>query len=384
MLLLSEGKMKYEELRTRIQEHPKLTGCVTIDRAPLITPGFPGTFNLSFTEDPWLKEYGRYVDFDKDYIFSTVQSCIRPEDIPRISTEDSWKYLGVFELADLTGIASFAKKPNYEAIQHELIDNLVRFITGLGIPLSKIHPSYARGDAMSSITEGKYTIDFTIPEDTISKAGFLKAGIPESNLIPDSSRDTFLCPFLRTSMPYSMPYSMPWGYRNEINVDISTDSTPKLLDVGTIEYILWKPRLKGDYKPENVVSIDEANFGVSLAAVGLERLCMATNGLKRVQDVDHLVPFYEEMLRTTKTDNLLAGESLRALHRIYADITIYGLTISRHQKMKIRDLIRNIPETINTEALRTLLTIHTETQSWHKNLQKGIEPTIQRIEEYRK
>lgn len=42
--------MKYSDLRQRVLEHPKYEGCVSVERAPLITPGFPGTFNLSFTE----------------------------------------------------------------------------------------------------------------------------------------------------------------------------------------------------------------------------------------------------------------------------------------------------------------------------------------------
>ena len=82
-----------QHCRERIQNWPKHSEIVKVERAPIITPGFPGTFNLSFTEDPWLKEYGKFVDFDHDYHFSTIQSCIRPNDFPLLHTAASWKYL---------------------------------------------------------------------------------------------------------------------------------------------------------------------------------------------------------------------------------------------------------------------------------------------------
>jgi len=34
--------MKYEELRQKVQNHPKYEGCVKIERSPLINSGFPG------------------------------------------------------------------------------------------------------------------------------------------------------------------------------------------------------------------------------------------------------------------------------------------------------------------------------------------------------
>ncbi|MBS3083694.1 hypothetical protein J4423_02720 [Candidatus Pacearchaeota archaeon] len=368
--------MKYQDLRNLVENWPKHEGCVKIERAPLITPGFPGTFNLSFTEDPWLKEYGRYVDFDHNYIFSTVQSCVRPEDLPRLGTQDSWKYLGVFEIADLTGILSLVKRPDYKKLQEGQIDNLIRFLEAVGIPKESVYPSYAKGGCIKEITQGKYPFDFLIPEDSLSKNAFLNAGIPERNILPDLSRDTFLCPFLRTSMPYSMPYSMPWGYRNEIN--IGTDSG-KRLDVGTIEYILWKPRFSGLYNPKNILDIEEANFGVSLVAVGLERLCMVVNDLRRVQDVDYIKPFYEVL----GNEEFLGGESLRAIHRIYSDITSYNCLPGRHQKEKIRNFIQDIPRSISREQIKDLLIIHTKTQPWHQNLERGIDSTLERISQYR-
>lgn len=369
--------MKYEELRRLLQERQKYPGCVRIARAPLINPGFPGTFNLSFTEDPWLKKYGQYVDFDHDYVFSTIQSCVRPQDIPLIDTDKSSKYLGVFEIADLAGIVNLAQKPDYAVLQKKQIEDLITLFRQLGIAPDKIHPSYNTGGSVAQLTKGKYAFDFAVPLDEISKNAFLEAGVPEENLIPDATRDTLL------SLHMHRP--TPWGYRNEVNINIGSKESPILLDVATLEYMPWKPKFQGDTcDSKNIIGLEEQTCGVSLAGVGLERLCMAINGLKRVQDVDHIAPVYGEFKRLFGTENCVGVESLRALHRIYSDVASYGCVPGRHQKSKIRDLLRNVPEQIEPDQINALLTIHTETQPWHHNLQEGIEPTMQRIEAYRK
>lgn len=364
--------MKYKDLRDKVRNHPKYEGCVNVERAPLITPGFPGTFNLSFTEHDWLKEYGRYTDFDHNFIFSTTQSCIRPDDFLELSNQNSWKYLGVFEIGDLTGIINLQKKPDYRVLQLRQVRDLVNFLGNLGIALDRIHPSYCSGGSVRDLTEGKYNLGIEIPQDNISKQAFLEAGVPEENLIPDKSRDTLL------SLHLHRPTS--WAYRNEVNVNIGTKEKPVLLDVGTLEYFMWKPLFFGETdKSKNIVTLTESKDGVSLCAFGLERLSMAQDGLLRVQDVDYLIPFYKQL-----GSNLLVGESLRALHRIYSDITTMNVKPGRHQGQKIRKFIQNVPCGINGSYLRDLLTIHSETQPWHDNLKEGIESTIERIGQYRK
>lgn len=71
--------IRYADLRDKLIAWPKYPGTRPVLRAPLITAGFPGTFNMSYTEHHWLQEYGSYTDWDHDYAVSTVQSCVRPE-----------------------------------------------------------------------------------------------------------------------------------------------------------------------------------------------------------------------------------------------------------------------------------------------------------------
>ena len=66
------GKMSYGELRKFLAGVEKYPGCKKYKRAPLVHEGFPGTFNLSFTEYDMFKEYGGYSEFSKDLIFSTI------------------------------------------------------------------------------------------------------------------------------------------------------------------------------------------------------------------------------------------------------------------------------------------------------------------------
>jgi hypothetical protein len=368
-------KMKYQELREMIQNWPKYPDCVKIERSPLIHEGFPGTFNLSFCEKHWLDEYGRYIDFPHDFIFSTVQSCIRPDDIQLIAT-NAWKYLGVFEMADVTGMIGLINKPDYVQLQGCQIASLIKLLKSIGISENRIYPTYCAGGKVAELTRGKYSFDFNIPEDKTSKNAFLDRGIPENNLSKDTTRDTFL------SLHLHRP--TPWGYRNEILVNVGSEEKPKLLDVATVEYCKWRAIYNGhEMNSKNIVGLKEFENGVSIVAVGLERLCMIVNDLERVQDIDYIKPFYDSMTRLAGNENLLAGESLRGLHRIYSDIQSYGCNPGRHQKAKINQLIQNIPKEITPEHMKFLLRIHSETQPWHNNLREGIGSTIERIERYR-
>ncbi len=362
--------MNYQQLREKIQNQPKSAGCATIERSPLLNSGFSGTFNLSFTEDPWLREYGGYLDFGHDYIFSTIQSCIRHNDIGLIGTEQSWKYLGVFEISDLGGMINLRHRPDYAQLQRQRIRELLKFLHSVGISSEHIYPSYHGGGPLGEVTNGKYSFRYQVPEDKISKEGFVESGVPEKNLIVDRSRDTLL------SLHVHRP--TPWGYRNEINVNIGTKDVPRLLDIGTLEYMLWKPIFSGEEIPSNIIDLDELSQGISVTGIGLERLCMVINGLERVQDVDYIKPVYTSVQLPP-----LAIESIRALHRIYADITRWELTPGRQRKKKMRDLLRNIPAEYPLDQIRDGLSVHADNQPWHPELYAGIEPTLERIALYR-
>ncbi len=318
-----------------------------------------------------MEEYGNYVNIDHDWHFSIIQSAIRFNDFPLINSENSWKYLGVFEISDITGIQTFSYHPDYQRVQKENIAGLITFLSDMGIDKKRIFPSYCAGGSLQEITAGKYRFGFQVPEDKVSREAFLEAGIPEKNLALDKSRATFLSLNLYGN-------TSPWGYRNEVNLILKSG---QLLDIATAEYFLWKPvKNKGE-----IIGLDKSKFGCSLSGVGLERLCMVANGLERVQDVDSIRPFYETLEKRTNNMDYLAGESLRALHRIFSDVKYFGLSdkLSKNRKEKIRIMLRNLGRTkLTIPDISDLLQVHSQSQPWHPEMEEGIKPTIERIEQY--
>jgi len=383
------GMTSYLELRTRLQTWPKYDGCKTVTRAPLLTAAFPGAFNMSSTEHHWLGEYGGFLDWEHDYVFSTVQSCVRADDVERLRLGGRW-HLGVFEMADLNGEIAFARRPDYHRLQSWQLEELVRFLATAGIPADRVHASYCAGGPVAELTRGAYDVPVVIPPDTLSHDALCGAGVPEENLIPDRTRDTLL------SLHVHRP--TPWGYRNEIFVNIGTRRDPDLVDVATSEYLTWRPVFEGSQvRREDIVDLAELDAGALGVGVGVERLCAVVNGLDRVHDVDYLRPFYIALRNalpdTTPAEIHVAGESVRALHRIYTDLHFHPDALFRSgahgerrlspkRRKRSARLKRNVPRTLDSATLAQILHQHAGTQPWHEHLADAIPATVQAIADY--
>jgi hypothetical protein len=382
----------YAELRAALESWPKHPGCRRVRRAPLVTPGFPGTFNMSYTEHHWLAEYGRFVDWDHDLPISTVQSCVRLADLEQIAAGEDWRYLGVFEMADLSGEVALRDRPEYAPLYARQAAEVVRFLEQHGIARERIHASYCVGGSVAHLTRGAYGFDFEVPCDAVCRDAFLAAGVPERNLIADDTRATLLSLHIHRATP--------WGHRNEIFVEVEGLGGTRLLDVATGEYLLWNPVFRGDEAERaNLVGLSPMRNGYYGVSFGVERLCMAVNGLERVQDVDCLRPFYDELRaqrgRALDPADWLAGESLRILHRIYTDRDHHPeaavrrdargeRTLSVRRRRKLAALKRNLPLALGARALERLLARHAEAQPWHAYLDKSIEVVLREVETYRR
>lgn len=392
-----EKPKTYSDLRGYVQKLDKFPGCEIRARAPLFHEGFPGTFNLSFTEYDWLKDYGGFSNFNYDSIVSTIQSCIRSQDILEHikyhnirNNNELRKYLGVFEMADLAGQVVLSGKRQTEGYTPEeihtyKIKQLVDTLTGLGLETSRIFPTYHVGGEIGVITNGKYNLDSKfkiIPADVCSMDGFIRAGIPPENLISDRTRDTFLSLHLNQKTP--------WGYRNEINYNIGSNEKPILLDIGTLERCLWFPVYNGKETAENIVSLNDIPHTISVGGLGLERLWMAVEGLDDITKVDYIKQFYDvfraEAPSLTDDQRYRAGEVIRTLHRIYSDCNSYELKLSQNRDKKVRKFLQilrdNIGDVLNRKNLESLLAANTYAQPWHSNLGAGELPTSDRIMNY--
>jgi hypothetical protein len=381
----------YALLRERLRDWPKYPGCEPRERAPLLTAAFPGSFNMSFTEHHWLAELGGFLSWDRSLVFSTIQSCVRLGDFAALTADAGHRYLGVFELADLCGAIALAQPADYATLQGWQLAELIRLFEQLGIEPERIHASYSAGGPVAELTNGRYRFAEMIPPDHVTREALLSAGVPEANLLPDTTRATLLA--LHVYRP------TPWGYRSEIFVDPGQSAGRGLLEVATAEYFLWRPRYrKSDPGPEDIVGLEPIGNGGAIVACGLERLAMVANGLARIHDVDYLLPYYETLQtalgRPLRPADYLAGESLRTLHRIYADLAFHPearlrwteqgaarMSIRRHRKLG--SLKRAIPTRLGEAELEQLLAVHSRGQPWHPDLAAAIEPTIWSIVGYR-
>jgi hypothetical protein len=381
----------YARLRALLAGWPKYAGCQPVRRAPLVTAAFPGDFNLSSTEHHWLRELGGYLDWHRDYVFSTIQSCVRLADFAFLSTADGVRYLGVFEMGDLCGEIALRVRPDYDSLQRWQIAELIRLLETVGIPPARIHASYSAGGRIADLTGGTYQFDGTIPPDAISRDAFLAAGVPAANLTADATRATLLA--LHVHRP------TPWGYRNEVHVDIGVPGHPRLLDVATAEYLAWRPRFRGSEPGrEEIVGLEPLETGATGIGVGLERLAMASNDLPRIHDIDYLRPFYDELREIRggplRPADYVAGESLRALHRIEADRRFHpeaageregngGARLSARRRKKLARLKRNVPARLDAVRVERLLLAHGASQPWHAELGAAIDATIAQLVDYR-
>jgi hypothetical protein len=79
----------------------------------------------------------------------------------------------------------------------------------------------------------------------------------------------------------------------------------------------------------------------------------------------------------------LVGESLRALHQIYADVRKYGSEITSSRKRKINRMKRNVVDSgLSSGDVWELLKINAELQPWHPELAGVVEGTTQEILAY--
>jgi len=132
--------------------------------------------------------------------------------------------------------------------------------------------------------------------------------------------------------------------------------------------------------------------------VGLERLAMASNDLPRIQDIDYLRPFYDELREIRggplRPADYVAGESLRALHRIEADRRFHseaageregngGARLSARRRKKLARLKRNVPARLDAARVERLLLAHSTSQPWHAELGAAIDTTIAQLVDYR-
>ncbi len=371
--------MLYSHLREELQKFfSKYPGLEWKKPVSVINDAFPGTFNLSFNEPEHLELFGSYIDYPRPLLFGKIQPVIRYNDFLEkiIPGKDTYKYLGLFDMGGIS--LSYPDNKNLKKVVEQIIELGFQFlIENLCLDCKKLFIKLSNGGMISDITRGKYTFNKKILPDFISIEKWSKLGINEKQIIFDSSRDTFLSLYL-----FGRP--SPWGYRTEILYDIGKGTDPdNLLDIGTIEYLPWRPVIKNG---EIIDIIENSSFN-ALIVFGLERLLLVKNSLNHIVECDHILPLYQKIVSDSKIpkshEHFLLTEALRVVHRILIDKVTYNKNLKRHRRKKLKHYLTVIADlfyklNIKKEKIIDYLVLNSELNKFYPEL-KNIDLIIEEI-----
>ncbi|MDP2812594.1 MAG: hypothetical protein Q8O32_02785 [bacterium] len=373
--------MDIHELRNIIINYPKFPGTQTVSRASVCNDGFPGTFNLSYSEAEMIEHFGQYLDYDKDLIYSKIQPVIRFQDWEHIAIADehSYRYLSVFDLADIGGSIVLKQNKNWQKTVQISIDSLAKFLFDvILLDKTKIRISYFQGGDVSQVTKEKYKLNFKLPTDE-TREFWKQHGIQEKQFIPDESRDTLLALNV-----FGLP--TPWGFRHEINYL----HNGKLLDIATFEYLFYRPIFNNN----TLVGLRRWEHLFVISAVGLERLLMVINNFHHITECSHIRPLVESILNVAtekkESEAEILTQALRAIHLIITDCDSYT-NLSPRRKEKLRSFLKAVISSHNKLGISLSKTnlekwfkLNTELQPFYPELKKSVKRTVREVAEAQK
>ena len=368
--------MKNKELRKIIANLPRYPGTKKYKNYSVVNEGFTGKFNLSFTEPEMLDEFDSYLNIKHDLVYSKIQPCIRNIDFEKLLEDKKDRtHLALFDLADIHGQMILSSNKKIEEKLRFAITDIWNFLTKvMGFAPEQIYISSFAGGRVKQVTQGKYDFEKQLPKEELALRIWKETGLLPNNNNNYTNRETFLA--LNLQRP------TPWGYRNEIFVKING----KLLDVATLEYLIFEPK----FKNEKIIDIIPANFLLIVSGIGLERILMAKNKFDRIVECDHIFPLYNKVLSlANKKDEhkaLIITESLRAVHRVFTDCDGYT-NLSRMRRelireylMALRDNLRDLE--ISKENIKKLLFLNSKLQDYYPELKRGEKQTLKDILKY--
>ena len=363
-----------KQLRKIIENLPKVKGTKKVSNYSVVNDGFPGKFNLSFTEAEMLEEFNSYLNFSHDLIYSKIQPCIRNIDFEKLLEDKKDKtHLALFDLADIHGQMILSSNEKTEEKLEFAIKHIWDFLTKkMGFTPNQIYISSFAGGKVKQVTEGKYDFEAELPKEKLMLEIWKKMGA--KNFDFDKTRETFL------SLNLQRP--TPWGYRNEIHVKVNS----VLLDVATIEFFCFSPIIKKG----KIIGIKEWDNLAVVSGCGVERILMAKNKFERIIECDHIFPIYEEVLNLSQKKDehksLIVTESLRAIHRVFTDCKGYS-NLSRTRKELIKKYLRALRDNLKyleipKEKIKDLLSLNSKLQDFYPELKKGEKQTYEDIIKY--
>lgn len=326
--------LKYLELVEKLRNFPKYAGTELRRAAPVVNDGFPGTFNLSFTEPEWLEEFGSFLDLNKQFVYSKIQPVIRLNDfLEKIACEEgapSKQHLCLFEMADVSGIPCLPQILEDKELETRAWESLWRFLVKeIGLEPEQLLAKYFEGGTVFEATKGKYYFPKILPKDDFTLQKLLELGMPAENLLPDRTRDSLLALNI-----FGRP--TPWGYRSEV---FYRPENGPLIDIATVEALLWRPVFRNN----EIISLTDWKSSCAFSVIGAERLLMAANNLDSVYDCNHIKPLIEQILEKSKESEVqearIVCEALRSTHRIIVDAKNYR-SLSKNRRYRFRKFVK--------------------------------------------
>ncbi len=357
--------MDTAKLREILTDFPKYKGTEIIKPSNLVNSGFPSCFNLSFGEGPMHELFGQYLDYDKNLIFSTIQSCIRHEDWEKIVSKDPecYRYLNLFDMAGVGGMTILLDGKNSEEVAKFHMKSELEFLKKIGLDIGKLKILYFTETPIEEATKGKYDIEKLFPTDPYYKY-WVELGLKPEQLEANKTRDTMLALNV-----FGLP--TPWGYRYEILYSYEN----KLWDIGTVEYLTYRPTFDETSK---VIDIIPFNHCLGASVVGLERIATILNKKSNVWEVDTIYPLIELVKEKSEgkeeSDAVVIIQAFRAIHKIIADGNIYS-DLNTRRKEYIRGFYREFFERCkklgiiyNQEFLTELIELNAKLNPWYPEL----------------
>lgn len=367
------------ELRSLLERFTASNGLEVIPRSLVVNNTDPEAFNYSL-EDPIMRHYGSYLEFDHDWSFSTVQPFIRPTDFSELVRGNPHRQ-SVFDV----GAIRFSLGPD-NGRRRELhalaLGELVRFLTeevGLDQDLF-IFTVFGGGRLVEAAEANGRQINLADPSltflpDSATQEILLDLGFLSNQLRVESNLDTFLAEF-------PMPIEAWAGYRSEIYYD-DLDLGP--IEIGTDECLYYRRLIWSDEEirgPKTSLSVTkdivphEGTFAAS--GIGLERVLMVANGLATPYECDHIAPVFETGLALAKADAdeqaaRVLTDALRVLQLVTADGFGYADLPTKHIKNQWRayacQLDRCLVELgIDDGGLAELAAVNAASQPWYGEL----------------
>jgi len=334
---------------------------------------------LSFSEPELLLAFDSYITVTKSLIYTKIQPCIRHNDfIDKIANKiDLYKYLGLFEMADISGVICLPDKAYFKETAEFTIESLWNFlIKKLNFDKDKLYIKYFSGGNIKDVTENKYNINKEISPDKLGTKKWGELGLNEKNFIPDKTRDTFLALYL------GRPTT--WGYRQEVLYEFHGE----LLDIATVIYNVWEPIMRGD----EVIDIKDWDSIGCVSAIGVERILMVKNDFGCLVECSHIYPLQCLIIKDAQNKNQdeaqIATEAIRIIHRIITDCGSYeNLSGKRRQKIRkyffyLKDSLNKLKIQITEKNILKYLKLNAELQKHYPELKQGIPNTMSRFVEY--